>query len=444
MSGAPSGWAEARLAELADVRLGRQRSPKNHAGSRMRPYLRAGNVTWSGLDLSDVKEMNFTEQESVTYGLRLGDVLVAEASGSAGEVGKPALWKGEITGCCFQNTLIRVRSRGPLPEYLRYFLFAEASSGRLGDAAPGVGIHHIGATRLSAWNVPVPPLNEQQRIVGAIEEQFSRLDAAEKSLQKARARIASLRNTVFGIATSCEWPAVRLGELLREPLRNGHSAKASKGGTVRTLTLTAVTRGDFTDANTKLTSADPARIENLWLESGDVLIERSNTPELVGTAALYRGAERWAIFPDLLIRVRVAERLLPEFLDVVLKSQPSRRYFQAAAQGIAGTMPKIDQGAVERLSVPLPPIDEQRRVVAQVVRQLSLIDAMSDSVQSARRRSAALRRSILERAFRGELGPQDPSDEPASALIERIAAERATAGEATGHRPRRRATMQGS
>ena len=107
----------------------------------MRPYARAANVTWDGFDLSDVKGMNFTEAESQIYELRPGDVLVAEASGSASEVGKPAIWRGEIDGCCFQNTLIRVRSRGVLPDYLRYFLFSEARSGRIGEASPDVGIH---------------------------------------------------------------------------------------------------------------------------------------------------------------------------------------------------------------------------------------------------------------------------------------------------------------
>jgi type I restriction enzyme S subunit len=105
LSPLPSGWTEARLDELADVRLGRQRSPKNHLGDRMRPYLRAANVTWNGLDLADVKDMNFSELESDVYELQRGDVLVAEASGSASEVGKPALWNGEIDSCCFQNTL---------------------------------------------------------------------------------------------------------------------------------------------------------------------------------------------------------------------------------------------------------------------------------------------------------------------------------------------------
>jgi hypothetical protein len=200
LSPLPSGWTEARLDELADVRLGRQRSPKNHAGDRMRPYLRAANVTWNGLDLADVKDMNFSERESVVYELQRGDVLVAEASGSASEVGKPALWNGEIDGCCFQNTLVRVRSRGPAPEYLRYFLFGEARSGRLGEAAPGVGIHHIGAARLSAWTIPVPPLNEQRRIVAMIEEQFSRLNAAESTLKQARSRLDAMRGSVIDAA----------------------------------------------------------------------------------------------------------------------------------------------------------------------------------------------------------------------------------------------------
>jgi type I restriction enzyme S subunit len=164
-------------------------------------------VTWSGLDLRDVKEMNFTEEESTVYELREGDILVAEASGSADEVGKPALWRGEIDGCCFQNTLVRVRSRGPMPEYLRYFLLAEALSGRIGRASPGVGIHHIGAARLSAWSVPVPPLAEQRRIVAAIEEQLSRIEVIENTVEvlvgpfnRGRGRIGALRRAVLAVA----------------------------------------------------------------------------------------------------------------------------------------------------------------------------------------------------------------------------------------------------
>ena len=77
----------------------------------MRPYLRAGNVTWNGLDLSDVKQMNFDPVEAERFALEPGDILLAEASGSALEVGRPVLWQGEITGACFQTPSYEYRRR---------------------------------------------------------------------------------------------------------------------------------------------------------------------------------------------------------------------------------------------------------------------------------------------------------------------------------------------
>ena len=75
----------------------------------MRPYLRSANVTWEGVSLDDVKEMNFDDNDYEKYKLEPGDLLLNEASGSPHEVGKPAIWHGEIDECCFQNTLLRLR-----------------------------------------------------------------------------------------------------------------------------------------------------------------------------------------------------------------------------------------------------------------------------------------------------------------------------------------------
>src|SRR5438093_8266272 len=114
----PARWARARLNSIADVRLGRQRSPKRAFGPNMMPYLRAANVTWRGIDLADVKEMDFSPAEVDTYRLKAGDILLAEASGSPSEVGKPALYVEGADTHCFQNTLIRVRPTSELTPFL--------------------------------------------------------------------------------------------------------------------------------------------------------------------------------------------------------------------------------------------------------------------------------------------------------------------------------------
>ena len=203
MTDLPVGWAEARLADVAEVRLGRQRSPSRATGERMRPYLQAANVNWSGLALTDVKEMAFTEAESKVYELQPGDILLGEASGSPAEVGKPGQYKGEVAGCCFQNTLLRVRVPKELDsDFYELFFRKEALTGRFAAGSRGVGIHHLGAAALTNWTIPVPPRAEQERIARAVEEAFSKLDAGEAALRATRQRLKRLRESVLAAAVT--------------------------------------------------------------------------------------------------------------------------------------------------------------------------------------------------------------------------------------------------
>ncbi len=191
------GWVWVSLALVSEVRLGRQRSPKRAKGPHMRPYLRAANVTWHGLDLSNVKEMDFSPHEYETYQLRRGDILLAEASGSAHEVGKPAIWDEQIEGCCFQNTLIRVRALPAAVPYLHYHLMSDARSGALGRAARGVGIHHLGAQRAESWAVALPPLAEQRRIVAEIERRLYVIQQTEATVEADLTRAERLRQSIL-------------------------------------------------------------------------------------------------------------------------------------------------------------------------------------------------------------------------------------------------------
>jgi type I restriction enzyme S subunit len=225
------------------------------------------------------------------------------------------------------------------------------------------------------------------------------------------------------------WAEAPLRDLLREPLRNGHSARASADGKgVRTLTLSAVTYGQFCDANTKVTVAHPGRVTDLWLEPGDLLIERSNTPELVGTARLFRGKSHWAIFPDLVVRARFSTAVIPEFVEAFLQSKAVRDYFTENAQGTAGSMPKIDQGMIERLAVALPPPVEQRRIVAKIEVLLAEVNAARERLAKMPAILKRFRQSVLVAACSGHLTEDwravHPNEDSGGVLLRRVREER--------------------
>ena len=193
----PDRWEQKEIGEVADVHLGRQRSPQHHSGPQMRPYLRAANVTWGGINLDDVKEMNFDTSDFETYRLHLGDLLLNEASGSPNEVGKPAVWRGEIKDCCFQNTLLRLQARDIDSDYLYWYCYMAAMTGRFGEASRGVNIRHLGKQGLARFPIVVAPRAEQKDIVARLREQFQQSSECETSIRQALERARALRRSIL-------------------------------------------------------------------------------------------------------------------------------------------------------------------------------------------------------------------------------------------------------
>jgi type I restriction enzyme S subunit len=191
------GWIQATVSEIANVQLGRQRSPKDHNGPWMTPYLRAANITWDGFALADVNSMNFDPSERERFALKVGDILLNEASGSASEVGKSAIWRGEILDCCFQNTLLRVRTIPSLQRWILLHFLADAKSGRFSRSSKGVGIHHLSANTLSAHIIRIPPPEQQIRIVAEVDRRFSVLDQVESTVTASLARCGKLRQAIL-------------------------------------------------------------------------------------------------------------------------------------------------------------------------------------------------------------------------------------------------------
>ena len=190
-------WRICKASEIGEVCLGRQRSPHNVAKDYPTKYIRAANITEDGLDLSDVLEMEFNPIERKKYFLKYNDIVLSEASGSAKQVGKPAIWKNNLPDCCFQNTVIRHRVIQENPEYVLWYYKFLYTSGYFARIVGGVGINHLGAKNFSNVSIALPELNQQQEIVSRIEAQLSACGQIEKTIEQSLQQAEALRQSIL-------------------------------------------------------------------------------------------------------------------------------------------------------------------------------------------------------------------------------------------------------
>ena len=314
----------------------------------MRPYLRAANVGWDGARLNDVKMMNFTESEMSTYRLEPGHLLLGEASGSPTEVGKPILWAGEILDCAFQNTLLRVRPHGAEPKYLLHFFRHQARSGVFAASSRGLGIHHLGREALASWKIPVPSLAVQRRIAAILDKAGDIRRCNDRAAQEVvdierAAFVELLGNTAAKVAD------------LAESAAYGTSEKSSTQGNFPVLRMNNVTASGEIDLRELKYMDLPERLHERYLvRPGDLLFNRTNSPELVGKTAVYHGPNP-VVFAGYPVRVRANERGNAEYLSGFLNSGYGKAKLRSMAKAIVG-MANINAKELVSIPIPLPPL----------------------------------------------------------------------------------------
>lgn len=211
-------------------------------------------------------------------------------------------------------------------------------------------------------------------------------------------------------------------------VRNGYSKKPASDGAVRILRISAVRamNVDFTDV--RWLPGSPEDYSEDLVAQGDLLFTRYNgSPALVGVAGLVRSLDRPTVHPDKLIKVRLlAAELDLAYLELASNTGASRLFIERRTRTTAGQA-GISGGDIKQMPIPLPPRAEQSRISGEADRSLTLADAARATLVASTPRAARLRQSILKWAFEGWLVDQDPTDEPASVLLERIRAEREAA-----------------
>lgn len=411
------------------------------SGRHSTPYLRAGNIGIRGLDLTDVFEMDFTPGEREVFALQTGDVLLAEASGSSSHVGRPAIWRDELPLCCFQNTVIRFRPHAVLPEYAYVVFRHYMAAGIFARVARGIGLLHLGARRFAELPFPVAPLAEQRRIATTVEDRLREGELAEESLRSALAATHRQDSEIIAAAVTgqlepglgsagtsppdddieipghWEWQIVddigdvTLGKTL---------GPAVPGSEIRPYLRVANVLEDeidLTDVNeTGFTSAEAERYE---LRPGDLLLNEGQSPELVGRPAMYGGPAGRYCFQNSLIRVRTHEGVDPQFALLVFRHYLRSGMFRRRARG-STNIAHLSRSRLAAMPFPVPPLDEQRAIVENAEQRLAASGEQRSAIEAALKRTESMATELLAAAVAGKLSEQDPSDEPAPELLERL------------------------
>lgn len=192
-------WETSAVRDVGDVQLGRQRAPKYQTGQWSRPYLRVANVQMNGLKLDDVLTMDFDPRDFAAYRLETGDILLNEGQNTE-LVGRPAMWRGEIDDCCFQNTLVRFRPDRALvtPEFAVHVFLEFLNVGQFARISSKTSnVAHLGKERFAGMDMPVPPMGLQSEFsaaVDAIRTQQARVRAVAHGEEEL---FASLQSRAF-------------------------------------------------------------------------------------------------------------------------------------------------------------------------------------------------------------------------------------------------------
>ena len=232
------------------------------------------------------------------------------------------------------------------------------------------------------------------------EALFEKIQAEKLETKSTKKTVAPIAKDEIPFEIPTNWKWVRLGEIIQESPRNGYSPKAVDFETsIKTLKLGAVTYGVFDPSEFKYINEKIPEDAYCWLKNGDFLNERSNSFEYVGICAIYTGKDNEFMYPDLLMRFRTAEILLKEYIHSALVSPFNREYFMANAKGAQKTMPKINQECVVNTMIPLPPLAEQKEIIARVEQHIQTITQLETQIATRETTTKQLMQSILKDAF---------------------------------------------
>ena len=404
-------WTWSPLGELFEIGAGKTMSAAARNGADKTPFLRTSNVLWDEIDLSSVDEMSIPEHELPAKLLREGDLLVCEG----GEIGRAAIWGGEVEPMSFQNHVHRLR---PIveevdPRFYVYFLLCGFTQlGIYEGAGNKTTIPNLSRSRLAGLDVPQPPLAEQQAISCVLSRVRDAIKVQDRGLATAQALKRAAMHTLFTRGLR--------GEAQKEteigPVPESWEVVDCEDG-VEEITVGVVVKPAsyyvsdgipaFRSLNIKEDRIDPSSLvffsehhndtvlSKSKLRVGDLLVVRTGNP---GTSCVVPEEFDGTNCIDLVI-IRPKPNLIQgHFLSRFLNSDNGKSQALSNSHGLA--QKHLNVSAVRRLNVPVPPtIDEQAEIVA-------VLDSIDRKIDLRRRKRGVLEelfKALLHKLMTGEI-----------------------------------------
>lgn len=440
----PNGWATVEIEECLlpypngkKIRQGWSPQCENHPAQ--------SHDEWAVLKTSAIQDGSFVEAENKKLPasleprphleVQVGDILIT-CAGPRARCGVTCLVRATRPRLLISGKMYQLRANPDVIErhFLELFLRESRTRKKIDEMKTGISDSGLNLThdRFRTLTIPLPPLAEQKRIVAKLEELFSELEAGEESLRVARRQLGVYRQSLLKQAFEGKltdrwrtqnpsnsippWREVEVSEVLTSKPTNGRSVKDRTGG-FRVLRLTAIKGGVIDPNENKEGDWDASDAVAHVIRKGNFLLSRGNgSIRLVGRGGIVR-EDADVAFPDTMIRLPLNLQLVdPLYFSYLWNSHQVREQIEASARTTAGIY-KINQSLLTRYRLPLCSLPEQQEIVRLLDEQFEAVERNEREIDAALKRSEALRQSILKRAFTGQLVPQDPSDEPASARL---------------------------
>lgn len=340
--------------------------------------LRANNIDLRSnkLNLSDLKLINNSVSFSDKQRIKRNDVLICTASGSADHIGKVAFIDEEMNAYFGGFMAVLRANEKVLPKFLFEVLRTEQFKRHIINNTVGANIRNIKFENFKTFFVPLPPLSLQKGIVERVEGYQRLIDGARQVVQSFKP----------SIQIDPDWQIIELSEIVKSTQLGLVKSKAEQGRVEDGFNIPYVKMDCITiDGNLDLTKvvyvkATSDEIQKFTLNDGDFFYNTRNTPDLVGKSAVYHGQSSKYLFNNNILRINFRGDAISDFVNLVLNSPYGKSQIRSLVAGTT-SVAAIYQKEFLTIQVPLPPIEEQKQIVAQIEREQSLVNANRELIE---------------------------------------------------------------